>query len=109
MTKSQELQAWEAFYHSLPAECYSKGAVVSLLIQLECALRSDFIPTLSFADANAAAVGVQMNAERAANCILESATEQANAIVKQATENAERMAARIKTWKANTIRQLEII
>jgi hypothetical protein len=109
MTKAQELLAWEAFYHSLPSDSYSKGALPSLLLELECALRSDFLPTLSLADANAAAVKVLLEAQEASKRLLVAATGQSDAMLKEANKKAERMAEQMEAWKASAIRQIEKI
>ena len=107
MTKQQELDAWKDFAESLPIESYSKGAMQSLLIELENALRSDWSPTLSLFDASQQASSWIEGAKNTAEGILKHAKENAERIVSKAIETDLMYRARIDAWKVKAGKEIE--
>jgi hypothetical protein len=107
MTKKQELDAWKGFAESLPIESYSKGTMQSLLIELENALRSDYIPTLSLFEAGQRASDLIEGAKRTAEGLLKQAQEKADRIVSRAIETDLMYRARIDAWKVKAGKEIE--
>ena len=107
MTKNEELKAWQAFAESLPTESYSKGATQSLLIELENALRSDYLPTLSFFEAGQRASDLIQAAKDHAQCILRLAKEESDKLSVEAKDNERRFRARIDAWKVKAVKEIE--
>jgi cell division septum initiation protein DivIVA len=109
MTKKQELDAWKDFAESLPIESYSKGAMQSLLIELENALRSDWSPTLSLFDASQQASSWIEGAKNTAEGILKHAKENAERIVSRAIETDLMYRARIDAWKVKAVKEIDAL
>ena len=107
MTKQQELDAWKDFSESLPIQSYSKGALCSLLIELENALRSDYIPTLSLFEAGQRASDLIEGAKKTAEGILKHAKENAERIVSKAIETDLMYRARIDAWKVKAVKEVD--
>ena len=107
MTKNEELTAWTQFADSIPSESYSKGALCSLLVELENALRSDYLPTLSFADAHARAIRIKIDAHADAKKMLEQAKRQADTILEDAQKKAEQTSERFDRIRLKAISELE--
>lgn len=107
MTKTQELDAWKDFAESLPIESYSKGALCSLLIELENALRSDYIPTLSLFEAGQRASDLIEGAKKTSEGLLKQAQEKADIIVSKAIETDLMYRARIDAWKIKAGKEIE--
>jgi len=107
MTKKQELDAWKDFAESLPIESYSKGALCSLLIELENALRSDYIPTLSLFEAGQRASDLIEGAKNTAEGIIEHAKRKAESMIEEQVKVASRFNERIDTWKTRAINQID--
>ena len=109
MTKNDELKAWQDFAESLPIESYSKGAMQSLLIELENALRSDWAPTLSLFDASHQASSWIEGAKNTAESILKHAREQADKLSAEAKDNERRFRARVDAWKIKAVKEIEAL
>ena len=109
MTKKQELDAWKDFVESLPIESYSKGAMQSLLIELENALRSDYIPTLSLFEAGQRASDLIEGAKNTAEGIIEHAKRKAEKMVEEQFKEFERFHARVDAWKVKAGKELEAL
>ena len=107
MTKQEELKVWQDFAESLPIESYSKGAMQSLLIELENALRSDSSPTLSLFDASQQALSWIEGAKNTAEGILKHSKEQAQRITAEAKDEEKRFWERVYTWKRKALREVE--
>ena len=107
MNKNEELAAWTQFAYSIPSDSYTKGALSSLLVELENALRSDYLPTLCFADAHARAVQIKVEAHAEARKLLEQADKQAEAIVTEAQRKAEQTSERFDRIRLKAISELE--
>lgn len=109
MTKQQELEAWERFAASMPNESYSKGAIYSILMEVRASLSSDYIPTLSIADANSRAVRIIMDAEAKAAKLLQQAQRQRDEMIEAATNNALIIETRVQNRKQDLINYLQSI
>jgi hypothetical protein len=107
MTKKQELDAWKDFAESLPIESYSKGAMQSLLIELENAMRSDYLPTLSLFEASQRAMGLIKAGEYTAKCTITAAEQKAERIVSAAIERDLMYRARVDAWKSKAVEEIE--
>ena len=107
MTKQEELDLWERFASSMPAESYSKGALYSLLMEVSQALSSDHLPTLSIADANSRAVRIIMDAEAKAAALLQQAKRQCDEMIEAATVQAERLENAVHFRKLELIKYLQ--
>jgi hypothetical protein len=109
MTKNEELKAWQDFAESLPIESYSKGALSSLLIELENAMRSDYLPTLSLFEAGQRASDLIEGAKNTAEGILKHAKENAERIVSKAIETDLMYRARIDAWKLKAGKDIDAL
>jgi cell division septum initiation protein DivIVA len=109
MTKKQELDAWKDFAESLPIESYSKGGMQSLLIELENAMRSDYLPTLSLFEAGQRASDLIEGAKRTAEGLLKQAQEKADRIVSKAIETDLMYRARIDAWKVKAGKEIDAL
>jgi cell division septum initiation protein DivIVA len=109
MTKNEELKAWQDFAESLPIESYSKGAMQSLLIELENAMRSDYLPTLSLFEAGQRASDLIEGAKNTAEGILKQAQEKADRIVSRAIETDLMYRARIDAWKVKAVKEIDAL
>jgi cell division septum initiation protein DivIVA len=107
MTKNEELKAWQEFAESLPIESYSKGAMQSLLIELENALRSDWSPTLSLFDASQQASSWIDGAKNTAENILKHAKQDADKLSAEAKDEERRFRARVDAWKTKAVKEVE--
>lgn len=109
MTKNQELKAWHDFAESLPIESYSKGAMQSILIELENALRSDYLPTLSLFEAGQRASDLIEQAKYEAENILKDAKEKAERLSAQVKDEERRFSERVYTWKKKALREVDAL
>jgi cell division septum initiation protein DivIVA len=107
MNKNEELAAWTSFADSIPWNSYTKGALSSLLVELENALRSDYLPTLCFADAHARAIRIKVDAHADAKKLLEQANKQAEAILSEAQKKVEQTSERFDRIRLKAISELE--
>jgi len=107
MNKNEEIAAWTQFADSIPSDSYTKGALSSLLVELENALRSDYLPTLCFADAHARAIRIKVDAHADAKKLLEQANKQAEAILSEAQRKAEQTSERFDRIRLKAISELE--
>lgn len=107
MTKQEELEAWERFASSMPAESYSKGAIYSILMEVRAAVSSDYIPSVSIADANSRAVRIIMDAEAKAAALLKQAQRQRDEMIEAATVHAERIENAVHHRKLELIKYLQ--
>jgi cell division septum initiation protein DivIVA len=109
MTKNEELKAWQDFAESLPIESYSKGVMSSLLIELENAMRSDYVPTLSLFEAGQRASDLIEGAKNTAEGIIEHAKENAERIVSRAIDTDLIYRARIDAWKVKAGKEIDAL
>ena len=109
MTKNDELKAWQDFAESLPIESYSKGVMQSLLIELENAMRSDYLPTLSLFEAGQRASDLIQAAKEHAQCVLRLAKEEADKLSAEAKDEERRFRARIDAWKIKAVKEVEAL
>lgn len=109
MTKNEELKAWHDFAESLPTESYSKGAMQSLLIELENAMRSDYLPTLSLFEAGKRASDTIALANYEAGNILKDAKEKAERLSAQVKDEERRFSERVYTWKKKALREVDAL
>ena len=109
MTKQEELKAWQDFAESLPIESYSKGAMQSLLIELENAMRSDYLPTLSLFEAGQRASDLIQAAKEHAQCVLRLAKEESDKLSAEAKDNEKRFRARVDAWKIKAGKEIDAL
>lgn len=109
MTKTEELKAWHDFSESLPVESYSKGAMQSLLIELENAMRSDHLPTLSLFEAGQRASDLIEQAKYEAGNILKDAKEKAERLSAEVKNEERRFLEKVYTWKKKALREVEAL
>lgn len=109
MTKNEELKAWHDFAESLPTESYSKGAMQSLLIELENALRSDYLPTLSLFEAGQRASNLIEQAKHEAENIVKHAKEKAEKLSAEVKDDERRFRARIDAWKIKAGKEIDAL
>lgn len=109
MTKNEELKAWHDFAESLPIESYSKGAIQSLLIELENAMRSDYIPTLSLFEAGQRASDLIARAKYEANILLKDAQGKAERLSVEVKDEERRFRARIDAWKIKAGKEIDAL
>jgi hypothetical protein len=107
MTKNEEISAWQNFAKSLPEDTYTKGAMESLLIEIEGALRSDYLPTLSIGEANSRAVRIVSDAHFKAHKVLDESKKQAAQIIATAERFEREKAASIERLKAQCVAGIE--
>jgi hypothetical protein len=105
--KREELEAWCRFSASLPEGCYTKGAMSSLQIEIENALRSDYLPLLSLAEAGAQAQTLRSTAAKQAERIVAEANAKAAHIVAEAQREAMAWKERLNRWKYEARKGLE--
>jgi cell division septum initiation protein DivIVA len=105
--KKEELEAWSRFAASLPEGCYTKGAMSFLQIEIENALRSDFLPLLSLAEAGAQAQTVRSTATQQAERIVAEANAEAERIVAVAQKEAMAWRERLNRWKYEAMKKIE--
>lgn len=109
MTKNQEMKAWQDFSESLPIESYSKGAMQSLLIELENAMRSDCLPTLSLFEASQRGEDILSLAKFEAHKILKDAKEKAEKLSLEVKDEERRFRARVDAWKIKAGKEIEAL
>lgn len=109
MTKKQELDAWKDFAEALPIQSYSKGALCYLLIELENALRSDYIPTLSLFEAGQRASNLIEGVKNTAEGIIEHAKRKAESMIEEQAKEASRFRARVDAWKIKAGKEIDAL
>jgi len=109
MTKQEELEAWERFARSMPTESYSKGAIYSVLTELRHALASDYIPTLSLAEASRTAHGIIEEAKAQNRKLLADAAAQADRIVAEAEKKAAAFEDRLAKYKWELVSKINAL
>lgn len=109
MTKNEELKAWHDFAESLPTESYSKGAMQSLLIELENAMQSDYLPTLSLFEAGKRASETLALANYEAKNILKDAKEKAERLSAEVKDEERRFRARVDAWKIKAGKEIDAL
>lgn len=100
---------WKAFAASMPSDSYSKGALSSLLVELENALRSDFLPTLSLSSAHQRAVEIVATAKAEAGRIKENSQKEAERILSSAEKEAQQTRERVERLKVRFVSEIEKI
>lgn len=109
MTKNEELKAWHDFAESLPIESYSKGTMQSLLIELENAMRSDYLPTLSLFEAGQRASDTIALAKYEAGKIVKDAKEKAERLSAEVKDEERRFRARVDAWKIKAGKEIDAL